>query len=57
MNIYVKILIAILAIVVISKYIAPLLTGFFPPFGVIILILLFIGVVLWLMDWNPLKLR
>ncbi len=44
-----RLIIAVVAIVVIGKYLGPLLSGFFPPFGVIILILLFVGVVLFLM--------
>lgn len=49
MDIIYKLLIAIVAMVVIGNYLKPLLVGFFPPFGVIILIALFVGVVLWLM--------
>lgn len=47
-DIIVKIFLAILGVIVISQYIAPLLTGLFPPFGLIILIVLYIGVVAWL---------
>ncbi len=49
-DIIVKILIAIVALVVITTFIAPLLTGLMPPFGVIILIVLYLAVLAWLMS-------
>ena len=49
-----KIIIAVVVLFVVVKYLAPILTGFFPPFGVIILILIFLAIVAWLMGWFPL---
>lgn len=43
-----KVLIAIVGLVVIATYLQPLLVPLAPPFGVIILIVLYIGVVAWL---------
>ncbi len=50
----VKIVLAILSIVVISKFIAPLLAGLMAPFGAIALILLYLLVVSWLLGYFPL---
>ena len=51
-NIFAKILLAIVAFVVIAKYIAPLLVPLEPPLGVIGAILLYVGVLAWLL-WGP----
>lgn len=53
MNIIWKILLAILGIIVISQFLTPLLTALFPPFGVIILIVLYVLVVAWLLGFVP----
>jgi hypothetical protein len=45
----IKIVLAIVAIIVTSVYLAPLLVSLFPPFGVLILILIYIGIVYWLL--------
>lgn len=52
-NIIVRLLLAILAFVVIAKYIAPLLVTLAPPFGVIILIILYLIVLAWLLGLIP----
>lgn len=49
MDLIYKVLLAIVIVVVIGVYLRPLLIGFFPPFGVIILIVLFVAVIAWLM--------
>lgn len=54
MNIAVKIIISIVAFIAIAKLIAPLLLPVFPPFGLIVIILLYIAVVAWLLGWTPL---
>ena len=48
-SIIIKIVVAIIVLIVISKYLAPLLVSLIPPFGLIILILLYVGVVVWLL--------
>lgn len=54
MNIVWKIVIAIVAILVISKFLSPLLLPLLAPFGLIILIVLYGAVVAWLLGWTPL---
>jgi len=48
-NVIVKILLAIVAFVVIAQFIQPLLAPLFPPLGIICLIVLYIGIVWWLL--------
>lgn len=52
-NLIWKILLAIVGIIVITVYLQPLLIPLAPPFGVIILIVLYIGVVAWLFGLLP----
>lgn len=49
MEIVWRVIIAIVAVLIISRYIQPLLVGLLAPFGTIIVIVLFIGIVLWVM--------
>ncbi len=49
MDLIYKVLLAIVIVVITGTYIKPLLVGFFPPFGVIILIVIFVAVIAWLM--------
>ena len=53
----VKLILAIIAIVVIHTYLQPLLVGLATPFGVIILIILYLIVLAWLLGIipNPIK--
>lgn len=48
-----KIIIVIVALVVIATLLQPLLIGLYPPFGLIILILLYLGVIGWLLGILP----
>lgn len=49
MDLIYKIIVAIVAIVITGTYLRPLLLTFYPPFGTIILIILFLAIVLWMM--------
>ncbi len=49
MDLIYKIILAIVIVVVIGTYLQPLLIGFFPPFGLLILIVMFVAVIAWLM--------
>lgn len=48
MDLVYKIVIAVIAVILIGKYLQPILVGFFPPFGVIILIILYVALLGWL---------
>lgn len=52
-NTIVKILLAIIAFVVINQYLQPLLIPLAPPFGIIILIVLYLIVLAWLLGVIP----
>ncbi len=52
-NIILRILLAIIAFVVINQYLQPLLVGLAAPFGVIILIVLYLIVLAWLLGVIP----
>ncbi len=54
MSIAYKIIAIIVALVIITKFLAPLLVSLFPPFGVLILILLYLAVAAYALGWNPL---
>jgi hypothetical protein len=54
MNLVYKIIIAIVAFVVIGTLISPLLIGILPPFGLIVVVLLYVGVLAWLIGLVPL---
>lgn len=47
-NIVWKILICIVAILIIHLYIEPLLIALLPPFGLIILVVVYLGILAWL---------
>ncbi len=49
MDLIYKIILAIVIVIVIGNYLKPLLIGFFPPFGIVILIVMFVAVIAWLM--------
>ena len=48
-NIVIKIILAVVALIVVSKYVAALLIPIMPPLGVICLILIYLGIVAWLL--------
>lgn len=52
MNLVEKIIIAILGIVIISKFLTPLLIGLFPPFGLIAVVALYL-ILLWFILGQP----
>lgn len=49
MDIIWKILGAVAVLFIIGKFLQPVLVGFYPPLGIIILIILFVAVVAWVM--------
>ena len=48
-SIVIKILLAIVAFIVVAQYIAPLLVAIAPPIGTILLIVIYIGILWWLL--------
>lgn len=48
MNIAFKVIIAIVALLVVSMFIQPLLISVLPPFGLIVVVALYVGVIAWL---------
>jgi hypothetical protein len=48
MNIVFKIIIAIVALLVINMFVQPLLISVLPPFGLILVVALYVGLVAWL---------
>ena len=53
MSLVYKILLAIIAFVIIAKFITPLLLPLFPPFGLIAVIILYLVVLGWLLGVLP----
>lgn len=54
MNIFIRIILALIAFFAIIKYISPLLTPIVPPIGGLLVVLLLVGVVYWLIYGAPL---
>jgi hypothetical protein len=50
-NVIVKIILAILGLIVISQFLQPLLLKLYFPFGLVVLVLLYILVVAYLFGW------
>lgn len=48
-SIVIKILLAIVAFIVVNQYIAPLLITVAPPIGTILLIVIYLGIIWWLL--------
>lgn len=46
-----KIIIAIVAIVIVSQFLSTLLIALFPPFGLIILVIVYLAIIGWLLGW------
>jgi hypothetical protein len=46
----IKIVVVIVAAILVSKFLAPILIGLYPPFGLIILVLLYMALVFFLIS-------
>jgi hypothetical protein len=52
MNIFIKIVLALIAFVAVIKFVSPLLVPIYPPLGILLVVLLLVGIIYWLL-WGP----
>jgi hypothetical protein len=48
-----KVVVAIVVLVIVAQFLTPLLVTLFPPLGTIVVILLYVGIVAYLLGYFP----